>query len=165
MKLNQPLQTAFRLLLILSLAGLVACSAKEDAKPDTTAGGSIVGLNYTGEGIQWFLVDGAGGGGVNRYGISGDVCCATYPRKWTPELKVTVKWERSDGREPDGKRWKLKSVEKTVPIEKYTEPGEVYVAFLPNDEVRVYVWHGVPNGPDFPLGDPKDPDEIKRITP
>ena len=71
MKLNQPLQTAFRLLLILSLSGLMACSAKEDAKPDTTAGGSIVGLNYTGEGIQWFLVDGAGGGGVSRYGISG----------------------------------------------------------------------------------------------
>ena len=177
MKLNRHLQIALRLLLILSLSGLIACSEKEAAKPDTTAGGSVVGLNYTGEGIQWFLVDGAGGGGVNRYGISGDVCCAMYPRKWTPELKVTVKWVRSDceGQRQlctlelikQGIKWPYKSVEKTVPIEKYTEPGEVYVAFLPNDEVRVYISNVGVKNKAFPgnLGIPTDPDEIKRITP
>ena len=167
MKLNQLLQTALRLLLIFSLSGLTACSAKEDGKPDTMSGGSVVGVNYTGEGIQWFLVDGSGGGGVNRYGISGNVCCAMYPKQWTPALKATVKWERSDGREPDGKRWKLKLVEKIVSIEKYAEGGDVYVLFLPNDEVRVYISNVGVKNKAFPgnLGIPTDPDEIKRITP
>ena len=165
MKLNRLIQTATRLLLLLSLSGLVACNAKEDPQADTLSGAAVVGLNYTGEGIQWFSVDEGGGGGINPYGISGTVCCVMYPRKWTPDLKVKVKWERSDGREPDGKDWKMKVIEKTVPIEKYTEAGEVYVAFLPNDDVRIYVYHGVPNGPPFPLPDPVDPEKAKRTAP
>ena len=157
MNISQSLRTAFRLLLIASLSGLADCSAEDEAKPDRLAGSSIVGMNYTDKGIQWFAVDKAAGARIGPYGISADVCCAIYPREWTPDLKVTVKWERSDGREPDGKRWKLNSVEKTIPFEKYTEPGELYVTFLPNDDVRIYVYHGVVNGPAFPLGQPKKP--------
>jgi hypothetical protein len=59
-------------------------------------------------------------------------------------------------------KWPHKVVEKTVALEKYAEPGEVYVAFLPNDEVRVYVYRGVVNGAAFPLGDPKDPNPEEK---
>jgi len=80
----------------LSLSTLTACDAQENAKPDKTDMGAVVGINYTGEGIQHFTVDEAGGGGIGRYGVSGVICCAMYPSKWTPELRVTVEWERSD---------------------------------------------------------------------
>jgi hypothetical protein len=56
----------------------------------------------------------------------------------------------------------MKSIEKTIPIEKYTEDGVIYVTFLPHDEVRVYVFRGDADGPEFPLGDPHDPDENSR---
>ena len=167
MTLKSTIQTFKLLLLVLSFSALTACASNEEAKPDTMTGGSLVGINYTNNGIQQFSVDEAGGGRIGRYGISGRYCCAMYPRVWTPELKVTVEWERSDGREKDGKTWKLKSVKKTISIEKYTELGEVYVAFLPKDEVRVYVWHGVINGPSYPgnLGEPTDPNETRNKAP
>jgi hypothetical protein len=174
MNINQLIQTSLRLLLILSLSTLTACDAQESAKPSRMTGGSLVGINYTGEGIQRFTVDEAGGGGVSRYGTSGDICCAMYPKKWTPELRVTVKWKRTDC---EGRRQlctleaaragttPMKFLEKTILMEKYTELGEVYVTFLPNDEVRVYVFRGQVGGPEFPLGDPHDPDENKRANP
>ena len=173
MNINKLIQTSLRLLLILSLSTLTACDAQENAKPAHMTGGSLVGVNYTGEGIQYFSVDEAGGGAVGRYGISGDVCCAMYPKKWTPELKVTVKWKRTDC---EGRRQlctldtaragttPMKFLEKTIPMEKYTELGEVYVVFLPHDDVRLYISTVGPRSKKFPskLGIPNDPDENNR---
>ena len=171
MKFNQLIQATLRLLLILSISSLsVSCSSEEDQHNSKMAGGALIGVNYTGEGIQRFSVDESGGGAISRYGISGDVCCTMYPRIWTPELKVTVEWERSDCE----KRWHLctvetaragtwpyKVVKKTVPIEKYTAVGDVYVAFLPHDEVRVFVSRVSPKSEHFLLGWPQDPSETK----
>ena len=145
---------------------LISCT-KEEAKPDPMSGGALIGVNYTEEGIQWFSVDEAGGGGINPYSVSGDFCCTMYPKKWNPDLKVNVEWERSDGREPDGKRWKLKVLKKTIPIEEYTELGRIYVTFLPKDEVRVYISNVGPSNENFPskLGFPEEPAKTKRTMP
>jgi hypothetical protein len=97
MNINRYLKTTLRLLFLLSLSTLLVACAKEEKKLDPMSGGAITGVNYSGEGIQWFSVDGSWGGAIGRYsGGGGSVCCVTYPRIWTPALKVTIKWERSD---------------------------------------------------------------------
>ena len=157
-----------RFILAISLVCLVACDARENTGlPDDKGIGSIVGMNYTGNGIQQFTVDGKWGGNVGSYGGRGTVCCAVYPKKWTPDLKVTVKWERSDGREPDGKEWKLIWLEKIVPIPKYLEEGEVNVLFLADDQVANYISNLGVADPNFPgkPGYPKNPNKMRSTTP
>ena len=163
MKFNSVVQNLKLLLLLLGLSMLLASCVKEK-KSDGMTGGNLVGVNYTGDGIQWFSVDQAGGGRVGRYSISGDICCAMYPKKWSQDLKVDVEWERSDGREPDGKNWKLKIIRKTIPIEQYTELGRVYLVFLPKDEVKLYISKVGPINPSFPskLGFPEEPIQTQR---
>ena len=76
-------------------------------------------------------------------------------------------WRRSDcggsgpGNErcPIGKRpWHYKNLEVTVPIEPYDRPYTTYVAFLPNDEVRIYVTQ-------MGLLSPKHPAKLGRPRP
>jgi hypothetical protein len=164
-----PISKIKRYILALSLVCLVACNARENAAlPDDKGTGSIVGVNYTGNGIQQFSIDGAWGGPVGSYrGGGGWVCCTVYPKKWTPDLKVTVKWERSDGREPDGKRLKLIWLEKTVPIHQFSEEGNVHVLFFPDDKVEVYISNDGVGSPDFPgkPGYPHDPNEPRNTKP
>ena len=89
-----------------------------------------------------------GGGAIGRYTSGGTVCCVTYPRVWTPALKVKVEWKRSDCEgqrhlctiETAEKRtYPYKLLEKTIPIPEFTKPGEVYVLFFPHDEVQVHI--------------------------
>ncbi len=151
-----------RLVLALVLVGISACEAQKAAQPSESGAGAIVGVNYTGNGIQWFTVDGASGVSLGTYsGGGGFVCCASYPKVWTPHLKVTVKWERSDGREPGGVRLKIKAFEKIVPIEKFVEEGNVYVLFLPDDQVKVFISIVGVGNPIFPTR-PGYPEDAQR---
>ena len=161
----------------MSLSALTACASNEGAKhDDTLTGGALIGVNYTGEGIQRFSVDESGGGSIGRYSISGDYCCTMYPKVWTPGLKVTVEWERTDCERQrhlctletarqDKTPYKI--ITKTIPIEKYSELGEVYVVFLPKDEVRVYISRVGPKNKDFPtkLGFPQAPTDTNKVKP
>ncbi|MFG6447156.1 DUF3304 domain-containing protein [Roseateles sp. BYS180W] len=118
---------------------------------------SIVGHNYTSEGIQEFYVDGGWGGGLGiGQGGASNVCCVVLPAKWRPGLEVTVEWVRSDcgGRVIDEKRcpplppgfaigqkpprWERKTLKKIVPIEPYERVWDLQVMFLLNDEVKIY---------------------------
>ena len=162
-------KTILRRLLILSLSTQLVSCAAFNKKPDPMATGALIGVNYTSEGIQRFSVDDSGGAVIGKYCISGTICCTRYPRVWNSNLKVTVSWKRSDcekqkhlctletalaGTWPPDKK-----CEKTILMEPYTETGRVYVVFLPNDEVRVYI--------NYPkeLGIPQDPAELKGIAP
>ena len=173
MKLRKLSNTVMGLLLVLSISTLLASCTKEEAKPDLTSIGALMGVNYTDEGVQRFSVGESGGGSVGRYGVSGTVCCTRYPRKWDPNFKVEVEWERTEC----NKKWEVcvremaklgkepyKIIKKTVPMEEYTVTGRVYVVFLPEDEVRVYISKAGP-GRLFPLGMPQDPNETKEVTP
>ena len=175
MKLHLSIKTTLQLLLILSISTLLASCTKEvekEAPYDPMTFGALIGVNYTNEGVQRFSVDRSVGSSTGRYGVSGTVCCTRYPKIWSPDLKVTVEWERTDcdkewdvcvremaklGKEP------YKIIKKTVPIEKYTVTGDVFVTFLPKDEVRVYVSEAGP-GRLFPLGMPKNPNKTKENT-
>lgn len=171
------------LLTLCSVWMLTACS-KEPPKNEASSS-SISGYNYTSEGIQEFFVNGAWGSGISIGGGGATVCCVNLPGKWTPDLRVTIEWERSDcgERGPSNTRcpplppgfeagqtpppWQYKRLKKEVPIEPYEKSDTVQVFFLPNDEVKVYVYPDDPHavghpaklGAPHPLDNPnwKDP--------
>lgn len=102
----------------------------------TTAQVGIV--NHTGNFIYSASLSGdevlgGGGGGMARWGAGGaEICCTSIPRVWHPGIKVLVRWDMPVG---IVNVWK----EKIVEVEKYDEPGSIYLHFFPNDEVRVVV--------------------------
>lgn len=176
MRLQQVMKWIPQFLIIFCLGALLTSCAKEEVKPDPMTGGALIGVNYTGEGIQRFSVSESGGGSIGRYSISGDYCCTMYPRVWTPDLQVTVEWERSDCegqqkrctiKSAENNTWPYKIFKKTIPIEQYSELGRVYLVFLPKDDVRVYISSVGPKNNAFPskLGFPEEPAKTKRTTP
>ncbi|WP_426173811.1 DUF3304 domain-containing protein [Massilia sp. TWR1-2-2] len=147
-----------RVAFVLMVVALAACEKSNVSPPESRKVGSIVGANYTGNAINTFAVDGAWGGNVMPFsGGGGFVCCASYPIRWTPEFAVSVKWTRSDGRDAKGE-WRMKALQKVVPVSEFAGEGNVYVLFLPDDQVKVYVSNvgiGNPNFPSKP-GYPED---------
>ena len=117
-------------LLILSLTG--CASAFSEPEPKTV--GAMVGIvNHTDRYIYSASVNGAGGANMTAYGAGGaSVCCAVIPAVWYPGMKVRVYWDMPVG------RTHVVS-EKEVEVERYEEPGSIYLHFFPNDEVRVVV--------------------------
>jgi hypothetical protein len=150
---------AIQLVLFLCICTIVACKGQDIQPLADTGTGAIVGVNYTTNGIQWFQVDGAYGSSLGSYrGGGGYECCIKYPKTWSPGFKVTVKWERSDGLEPGGARFRIKAIERIVNLEKYDSEGNVYVLFFPDDVVKIFVSRvgiGNPNFPTHP-GYPED---------
>ena len=105
----------------------------EVAGPSPTATAQVGIVNHTGKYIYSASVDGAGGANMARWGAGGaEVCCASIPRVWYPGMKVLVRWNM-----PEGHTNVIK--EKIVEVEKYDEPGDIYMHFFENDEVRVVV--------------------------
>ncbi|WP_402719185.1 DUF3304 domain-containing protein [Janthinobacterium rivuli] len=105
----------------------------EQAGPSPTATAQVGIVNHTGKYIYSASVDGAGGANMARWGAGGaEVCCASIPRVWHPGMMVLVRWDM-----PDGLKHIIK--EKVVEVEKYDRPGDIYMHFFTNDEVRVVV--------------------------
>ena len=147
--------------LTLLACTLQACNTADEATETTGSPVSISGYNYTIEGIQEFSVNGQWGGSVSiGAGGGSNVCCVMLPKKWQSGLTAEVEWRRSDcggsgpGNErcPIGKRpWApAKTLKKTIPIEFYDRPYGMYVAFLPNDEVKIYVTLAGLDNPEHP---------------
>jgi hypothetical protein len=155
--------TSLKLFLLLSVLATTSCKNNDSPEASDDSGmGSIVGVNYTENGIQEFTVDGVWGSNVGAYGGGGGfVCCVIYPKVWTPAFAVNVRWRRSAEREPDGKNWKIISKEHLVPVEKYETEGNVYVLFLPDDQVKVYISAVGVGSTKFP-SNPGYPEEPKR---
>ena len=128
-----------RIFVLLVAFSLTACAGLEDVdRMPKTAAAQVGIVNHTGnyiysagiDGIGW---RGGGGGNMSRWGAGGaDVCCASIPRFWRPGMKGIVHWNMPIGRQ-DVIR------EKVVEVEKYDEPGDIYLHFFPNDEIRVIV--------------------------
>lgn len=140
-------------------------------KPDKIAA-PVTGYNYTFEGVQGFSVNDASGQNLPPFGGGGgQSCCAMLPAKWTPDLKATVHWTIGHFTKPWSERknlsvleqeaccWTQRTLEKTVSIEPYAEPGVLQVFFLPNDEIKVYSFDAGPSNPNHPskMGYPVDP--------
>ncbi|MCC7682698.1 DUF3304 domain-containing protein [Janthinobacterium sp. FW305-128] len=118
--------------LLLSSCALKARQVNE-AGPRTTATAQVGIVNHTGKYIYSASVDGAGGGNMARWGAGlANICCTSIPRVWYPEMMVRVRWDM-----PEEHTHIVK--EKMVEVEKYDEPGDIYMHFFENDEVRVVV--------------------------
>ncbi|PJC98430.1 hypothetical protein GQ37_012205 [Janthinobacterium sp. BJB1] len=118
--------------LLLSACALQARKV-EEAGPRSTATAQVGIVNHTGNFIYSASVDGAGGADMARWGAGGaEICCASIPRVWYPGMMVLVRWDM-----PDGLKHIIK--EKMVEVEKYDRPGDIYMHFFENDEVRVVV--------------------------
>lgn len=163
----------FRVMLtVLLLTLVVACEPAPPTLAKPFAAG-ITGYNYTNEGVQRFYVNGSYASNLPPYGGGGgSSCCASLPDKWSPDLTAKVYWTIGDWTVPYSRIadlstseqikccWKERSLSKTVPVEKYgTEGGRLQVFFLPNDEIKVWIYDAGPQNPDHPshMGYPKNP--------
>lgn len=116
---------------LLAASLLLGCAA---AAKEETYGPGITGLDHLPEhlSVQDFWVDGHAGHQAGKGGSK--VCCAELPTQWRPGLTVKVRWEVTN--------WpaRVYSIhERVVPVEKYDEPGALYVHFLPENSVQVIV--------------------------
>lgn len=65
-------------------------------------------------------------------------------------MNVLVRWDM-----PEGSKHFYK--EKMVEVEKYEEPGTIYLHFFPNDQVRVVVSQYAGWSPMHPIKAPEEP--------
>ena len=122
---------SFAITVAVVLAGCTLRQSQAHKSDRATAQIGIV--NHTGNFIYSASVDGAGGGDMSSWGAaSADICCTSIPRVWYPGMKVLVRWDM-----PVGHQHVVK--EKVVEVEKFDEPGSIYMHFFQNDVVRVVV--------------------------
>lgn len=140
-----------KLLLAIGFLLLAGCAAAPPQQAEQNYSARIGIVNHTGNFIYSAVVNGAGGGNMSRWGAGmADVCCASVPHKWYPGMTVHVQWDM-----PEGAKHVLK--EKTVEVEKYDEPGSIYLHFFPNDQVRVLVSPYDGASPKHPIRRPQNP--------
>lgn len=146
------------LLTLFAALSLVACAGRNfdnsDSTPKTDAA-QVGVVNHTGNYIYSASADGAGGGNMDRWGAgNASVCCTSIPRVWYPGMKVRVRWDM-----PNGHTHNVK--EKIVDVEKYDEPGDIYLHFFPNDEIRVVVTNIGGSSQKHPIPPPIKPANAK----
>ena len=140
-----------------------AAEAAQRAASPASIGVSLRGYNFTYEGVQSFWVDGSYGANLPPYGGGGgQTCCVRLPFAWHEGQTMTVKWTIGHYTLPWEQRkhmsideehrccWSERTLEKTVPVQRYDEPSVVQVFFLPNDELEIWV-------SDYDLGHPDHP--------
>lgn len=142
--------------LLLSVV-VSACATEQPIKESSTATAQVGIVNHTGKYIYSASVNGSGGGNMERWGAGiANICCSSIPRIWYPGMKVLVQWDM-----PEGHTHIVK--EKTVEVEKYDEPGSIYIHFFPNDEVRVVVSIYPGYSSAHPISEPIEPNTSKLI--
>jgi hypothetical protein len=121
-------------LTVCLLVGMLTGCASASGEPEHKKVSAMVGIvNHTDRYIYSASVAGAGGDGMPAYGAGGaSICCAAIPAGWYPGMKVEVRWNM-----PIGELDVVKM--KEVEVEKYDEPGDIYLHFFPEDRVRVIV--------------------------
>ncbi|MBA9848450.1 MAG: DUF3304 domain-containing protein [Ralstonia sp.] len=153
---------SIRALLLISLAFLAGCddraamAARDDGDPMQYGG--VSGLNYTPYYIHTFNVkghddNGISGGGPNIMPATPDnmpsgggkeTCCAAFPKKWRPGLKVTVRWIAN--KKLDGIAWGAWYKAEAEMPEYGPRAGALFAIFLPGDRVKLMVQDGNANG-------------------
>ncbi|WP_084187015.1 DUF3304 domain-containing protein [Cupriavidus sp. SK-4] len=129
-------------------------STRDDDKSYINA--SLGAVTHPSQYLYGFTINGAFGANASAYGAAGaGTCCVRLPRAYRPGLTVDVKYDLTLD---DGSRhnWKIK---KGVPVEPYTEPGDVYAHFFPNDVIRVVVSNPGPRSSLHPIPYPVRPSE------
>ena len=159
--------------LSITTAGLmVALSACAD---DDKVSTNYMVVNHTDIGVVDITVNHTGGIlGAYPLGQSGDACCVTVPKKWRPDLKVTVGWQDDSIKKLDSEGKPMKNdgryvlipgqkYSRTVPIQQYQSNniGGLFIHILPDRNVIVTVSMLMPSHPDYlpknPLQGPRQP--------
>ncbi|SCB21718.1 DUF3304 domain-containing protein [Cupriavidus alkaliphilus] len=160
MMTTRTIRGSLVVLLTATLFGMAACGKAEPppaAIEDDTLGGQIGVLNYTDVpiGVVYVNDQWAGGMVANAGGTSwtGGI---SVPKHWDPNFKVTIKWSDDELFEKDKKALYTRE----VPVEKYStvDAAYFYVAFFPNQEVKLYLTRWLPGAENDPakLEDPTD---------
>lgn len=135
----------FLLLATLTLSACAGLNLDDADSTPQTATAQVGVVNHTGNYIYSASVNGAGGGGMTRWGTgNANICCASIPPVWYAGMKARVRWNM-----PDHGNDVIK--EKIVEVEKYDTPGDIYLHFFPNDEARVVVTNVYPWHPEHPI--------------
>ncbi|MDE9745933.1 DUF3304 domain-containing protein [Pseudomonas aeruginosa] len=134
--------------------------------PDMLAA-PVMGYNHTSAAINWFSVNGAGGPRLGPYqGDGSQVCCGVIPKKWNPNLKAVVEWEKDPKPHAAIRRDKYGRLDKDdylrhassytrhkmiVDIPRYSEKiCLLQVHFLPCDQVAVSTTYYSQGHPEYP---------------
>jgi hypothetical protein len=114
------------------------------------ASASMSGIDHLADNLSVtdFWVNGTGGFQAGQGGRSAPG--PALPEKWHPGLTVHVVWDVRDWQRDKGSRH-----EADVPVDAYTEDGDLWVHFLANGTVRVVVSNMGPRSPIYP--GPHDP--------
>jgi len=114
------------------------------------ASASMSGIDHLADNLSVtdFWVNGTGGFQAGQGGRSAPG--PALPEKWHPGLTVHVAWDVRDWQRDKGSRH-----EADVPVDPYTEDGDLWVHFLANGTVRVVVSNMGPRSPIYP--GPHDP--------
>lgn len=143
------------LLAVLNLSACTGLELNDEPPPPQLATAQVGVVNHTGNYIYSASVNGAGGGNMSRWGAgSANICCTSIPEVWYPGMKVRVRWNM-----PIGEKDVIKK--KTVEVEKYDEPGDIYLHFFPDDVIRVVVTNVGPRHPTHPIPLPVKPAHTK----
>lgn len=131
---------------------LTACGSPEPPR-EASVPVAARAVNYSDQGAT-FSINRAAGGVVSKHGESGINCCLGIPEKWRPGIRVKV-YVQNDAlwlKYKDPNRWQETELE----IPPYAEPGDLYVAILPDEKVEIFSSVSGPGGMRWPfrLGDP-----------
>jgi hypothetical protein len=129
----------------LGLVLMALLAAHQSASGAATFGASMSGIDHLPDylSVSNFSVNGSGGFQAGKGARS--TPSPPLPDKWHPGLTVHVKWVISD--------WKHRGAshhQADVPVDRYTEPGTVYVHFLADGTVRVGGHELLPVEPQVP---------------
>lgn len=153
--------------MLLLGASIAGCDAKEAVQPvaeENEIGLQVEGLNYSGIPVGVFYVNDQWAGNVGTFAGGHSVATSIgLPSVWRPGLKVTIKW-RNDllyAKNPEG----LYTTVVDVPQYSGFRGGSFWVAFLPNDQIKVYASQYAPGHPEFPNPELINPRQYCLIRP
>lgn len=128
------------LLLTLSLAVSSCANSKEEG---TSVG--ITGIDHLADhlSVQDFWINGYNAAQAGKGGRT--ACCAVLPKVWRPDLRVRVRWDVADWR---AGKWACYVHD--VPVDRYTEIGQLWVHFMSDGTVRVLSSNEGPRSPTYP---------------
>lgn len=147
--------------ILMAWAMVAAKLTNAEAKKSIPVG--ITGVQHMGErfNVPEFYVDGAYGSNVGREGGGGSsVCCVLVPRNWRQGMMIEVRWSVTDWSnenldEIDKGNYSSLITEGTykasVPLEKYSAPGSLYIHFFGGGKVRAISSQRYPEEPSHPV--------------
>jgi hypothetical protein len=146
---------------------LMGCSPSESEY----LSGNLYGINHTSAGINYFSVNGYGGGRIPAYGWGGGTCCTLLPRKWFSGLKAYVTWETDPDPYADSPPlgtnefrefmkmhrlgYQQHNAEIDIPQYETSDLCSLKVHFLPCNKIKITTVCPVYGQPSYPIKEPR----------